>query len=297
MAMRVVEDALTCAEWEALCDLTFAPLQQRWAYGETVQKMGGTVCRLALYDSTRPVAFAQVLLRRIGWRIALVTRGPVWLEAASTADRGAAYECLRRKLREMGVRMIIVTPEEDAKPPIGHAIMTPSTVAHLTLHDDMRETLHGKWRNRLVRAEDAKCGFDRLTRRSKAHDWLYFQERKQRRLRGYKGLPRLFAETWFQVPSAKVLTFVDTSPRPNAGMMFLRHGTTATYHLGWTNDAGRARSLHTFMLWQAMRDLYLQGVNVIDLGLLDTERAPGLARFKLGTGAAARRLGPTTLLL
>jgi hypothetical protein len=38
-----------------------------------------------------------------------------------------------------------------------------------------------------------------------------------------------------------------------------------------------------------------RGITRLDLGTLDTEAAPGLARFKLGSGAAARALGGTWL--
>jgi hypothetical protein len=51
------------------------------------------------------------------------------------------------------------------------------------------------------------------------------------------------------------------------------------------------------MLLQAVEALRAEGVLWLDLGQVDTEAAPGLARFKLGTGADLRRLGATCLVL
>ena len=45
----------------------------------------------------------------------------------------------------------------------------------------------------------------------------------------------------------------------------------------------------------AAEELRKTGVQKIDLGTLDTVNAPGLARFKLGSGARAEPLGGTWL--
>ena len=82
-----------------------------------------------------------------------------------------------------------------------------------------------------------------------------------------------------------------------AAMCFVRHGGTATYHMGWAADAARAQGVHGVMLWQAALALRAEGVGMLDLGQVDHEAAPGLARFKLGTGAALVGLGATVLVL
>ena len=82
-----------------------------------------------------------------------------------------------------------------------------------------------------------------------------------------------------------------------AAMAFVRHGGSATYHLGWASDAARRVGVHSVMLMAAATALKQEGVRWLDLGLVDTDRAPGLARFKLGTGAALRQLGATVLVL
>ena len=78
-------------------------------------------------------------------------------------------------------------------------------------------------------------------------------------------------------------------------MLFLKHGTGATYHVGWTSDAGRKASAHNLILATAATRLAETGVTRLDLGTIDTENAPGLARFKLGSGAKPARTGGTWL--
>jgi lipid II:glycine glycyltransferase (peptidoglycan interpeptide bridge formation enzyme) len=82
-----------------------------------------------------------------------------------------------------------------------------------------------------------------------------------------------------------------------AAMAFIVHGTTATYHLGWGSPAARAIGVHGVMLTQAAESLAYEGMRWLDLGSVDSQTAPGLARFKLGTGANLRRLGSTCLVL
>ena len=80
-------------------------------------------------------------------------------------------------------------------------------------------------------------------------------------------------------------------------MAFVVQGGCATYHMGWTSDAGRAAGVHAVMLTRAAEALQAEGVRWLDLGSVDTEASPGLARFKLGTGARLKRLGATLLVL
>ena len=55
--------------------------------------------------------------------------------------------------------------------------------------------------------------------------------------------------------------------------------------------------MHRLLLLRAAEALGAEGVRWLDLGSVDSERAPGLARFKLGTGAELRPLGATCLVL
>lgn len=259
---------------------TAAPLQQSLAYGQAMRALGATVACVAVRDGGRTVALAQTLQRG---GLQVILRGPVWL--AECDQR----RVLRRLARWPGIT--VVTPENTVS---GHGLVPVITSRHHALWDlsgdegALRAGLHGKWRNRLLRAEGVKIaqGNRQIMER------LIAAEHQQRQARGYRGLPRAFLNAF---PDPLILHW---SPKGQleAGMIFLRHGTWASYQLGWSSPVGRQAFAHGPMLWQAMLRLKARGVTMLDLGDI-SDANPGLARFKLGTGAQIRALGATCLVL
>lgn len=156
---------------------------------------------------------------------------------------------------------------------------------------DLRGGMAGKWRNRLVSAERAGI---RVAQGGSLADVLA-AEAAQRLARGYRALSAEF--TLALPPEGLRLWQWRQSGRLEAAMVFVRHGTTASYHLGWASQAARRKAVHGVMLVRAAEALWSEGVRWLDLGSVNSETAPGLARFKLGTGAAMRQLGATMLVL
>lgn len=275
--------------WERQADAARAPLQQRWAYGAAMSCLGVEVRRLSIRDGA-DIGLVQMLCRRVcGVSVALATRGPFWAGDVPVETRAAALTALRRAL---SCRLILTSEQADDAPRQARLfpIMTAGTMARLALNDGMRARMHGKWRNRLVRAERKDLCFER--QEPTRLEWLFDADRKAQREKGYRAMPRAFTESW----TDPILTLVARrNGEPAAAMLFLRHGTTATYHIGWSGDEGRRVSAHNLLLWHGMQVLRAEGVAWLDLGILDTRNAPGLARFKLVAGAEAHRLGGTWL--
>ena len=71
-----------------------------------------------------------------------------------------------------------------------------------------------------------------------------------------------------------------------AAVLFLRHGDSATYYIGYNGGAGRTRHVHNLLLWQGLARLKDDGVAWLDLGGIDGRRMAGVSRFKLGLGGA-----------
>jgi hypothetical protein len=125
---------------------------------------------------------------------------------------------------------------------------------------------------------------------------LLARDAVHQKLRRYRSLPPRFLQFWAELfPKNTHIIVSRTQGEIDAAMVFLRHGRSATYFLSWRSGDHQG-SVHNLMMWRAMRFLAGVGVEKLDLGMLDTVNAPGLARFKLGTGAQARRLGNTFLL-
>lgn len=251
---------------------TFGPFQQSAVYATAAAGCGARVRWLE--SAAGPVL--------------AVERGRLRLLSRVAGLDGAS---LRRLARWPG--LTVATPEEGVTGFGLLPLMTPMHHAVWALGPDLRAGMAGKWRNRLVAAERAGVRVrqgDRGTLEA-----LVATEAMQRAERGYRALPVGFTRA---LPGA-ALRIWDwrQGGAIQAAMCFVVHGTSASYHLGWASGAAREAGAHRVMLTRAAEALRAEGVRWLDLGSVDTDRAPGLARFKLGTGAALRRLGSTCLVL
>lgn len=173
-------------------------------------------------------------------------------------------------------------------------LMTPQSRALLPVPADPDAQLalqHQKWRNRLRHGQRAGL---KVSHAPLPHDpghWLLTREEAQRRQKGYRGLPAAFALHW---PETRLFT-ARHKGEVVAALLLLLHAPGASYHIGWTGAEGRRLSAQALLLWQVSRYCAARGITRIDLGPVDTTRAPGLARFKLGAGAGVHDTGHSWL--
>jgi hypothetical protein len=273
--------------WQALTDLMEAPLQQRWIYGAAAERIGRSVTRRAVFANEQPVALAQSVGRAIvGIETRLITRGPLLVQQDMAPD---ALKCLKRN---SGSWLNIMTPDRSYK---RLPLSQRPTICELDLHQDlevMRAAQHTKWRNALKKAENSRLKVAQVTATATALMPLLRTEKNRQKSGAYKGLPPEFTLALQEVmPKALLLLEVC-----DAQMLFIRHGNSATYHMGYSGPEGRAANAHNLILWQAIKKLKALGVTRLDLGTIDAKRAPDLARFKRRSGAHTRRLGPAQLI-
>lgn len=301
--MDIHWDRLDPRAWAAALPDSACAMQHSWRYGAAVTALGRQVNRAEIWQGGRFYGLAQVVTRRAGpLTLGLLSRGPVWLDAAP-ADPVAVHGALRRGLpgAGRGPRGLIVTAESPADGARLLPLVTPVCLAELALGREpgaMRAAMHGKWRNHLARAE--RAGLKTALTIPTADDlaWLLTLDRAQARARGCRGLPPAFLGAWAaqKGPPMRLWT-ARQGAETVAAMLFLDHPPGVTYQIGWTGAAGRAACAHHLLLWQAIRHFGRNGRRRLDLGPLDTVTAPGLARFKLGAGARPRWLGATGLVL
>ncbi|MDM8167809.1 GNAT family N-acetyltransferase [Roseovarius sp.] len=283
-------------DWPALP----CPVHQHPRYGETVRRMGGTVGRYRILAGENEIGRVQVLVRRWGpFRLAWVGRGPVWLAGVPEAERRAALAGLAGALP--GVALVQPDREDEAAWFGAPALMTAPSVAELDLAApgaDRMARQHGKWRNRLRKAQAAGLILGHRPLDPAADAGLLAREAEQRRARRYAALPPAFLHHWAGHDRAATRLFTaQAGGEVVAYMAFLMHPPVATYHVGWSGAEGRRLSAHHLLLWQASEWLAARGFARLDLGTVDTETSPGLARFKIGSGARIRAIGPTLLPL
>ncbi len=288
-----------------------AVLEQSWAYGAALEgSTRGHVRRGVLSKGDRPLALLQVHESR--WlgvvRAVQLLRGPVWLsDEVAPGARRAALQTIRDAFRLSRRELLIWTPELPEGPD-GQALMrglrmrqvvTGYRTVWLDLAQDeaaLRSGLRGKWRNMLNRAEESELRVD-ANAGGHALDFLISRYEDERRRRRYVGPSRRFLDALADASEPKDLLVLTAhhGDTPVSAILLARHGAAATYLIGWTGAEGRRLRATHLLLWQAMLRLRSAGVRWLDLGGINGDRAPGVARFKLGIGGELAALAGTFL--
>jgi len=255
------------------------PLQQHPDFGAALRSLGAKVNRIDI-DGAAPTQ----VIRRYG--VVFAPRGPIW----DVENAGA--------LARSPLRIINAERQSDIYRKAGfRLLMTPAHVAELSLRDaNWMAKAHGKWRNAWRKSKKAHLALHHARFDAANHAWLMIQERTQQRRKKYRALPHDIIHAYAAIAPKNVIVFTARQGEDCvAAMLFVRHGQVATYHLGWSNDAGRDTNAHYALIENAVEYFGPKGVTRLDLGTVDTENAPGLARFKIGCGAQVRQLGGTWL--
>lgn len=297
--MDVLWNKTARADWDHMAWSALAPLQQDWSYGAAMDALGADIARAEVRRDGVPIALAQFACRRLGMVAAgaVCTRGPVWLAPLAPHEKARVFRALRRTAPLGRFRIIAFTPNdgvEDMAPKLARMtrIVTGGAGAMLDLRPDeaaLHGGLRGKWRNRLRAAKKVDLRVGRCGVKPAQYAWLVKADAGQQEARRFRRLPEGFVAAYQADRGRKDALRIwraDRAGRPIAGMMFLRHGRGAAYHIGWADREARRLGAHNLLLWEAITALRAEGVEALDLGDVDTERNPGLARFKLGAGAA-----------
>ncbi|MEM6372090.1 MAG: GNAT family N-acetyltransferase [Pseudomonadota bacterium] len=256
------------------------PLQQHPSFGDALKTLGTVVTRIDVQG-----AAPTQIIKRYG--ITFAPRGPLWEDEDADALRRSPLRLINadrpsRIYRSAGFRQL----------------MTPAHVAELDLRDPgWLANARGKWRNAWRKSQKSSLHLDQRPFDAGLHAWLLTEDKNQQRRKKFWALPHAIIHSFAAISPQDVLVFTAKTKADGiiAAMLFLRHSHVATYHLGWTSAAGRTANAHHALLGDAVDHFRAQGVTRMDLGTVDTDNAPGLARFKIGCGAQVRPLGGTWL--
>lgn len=306
--MKVSWDDLPATEWAQFHALHQGALQQAWAYGDALTALGAVMRRAMVWEDGRLLAVAQFMCKRVLGYLSLAscTRGPVWHPDVSPDQRAAIYKRLRQSIPLPRLKVVLFSPDRpgdqvDRAETRGMSrVMTGYATVLLDLTTplaSLKAQLEGKWRNRLTKALANDQIRVHVQPSLKRCEWLLGQEQAQREAKKFHGLPTDFVQAYIAAAAeprqAFVVAYAELGKNSIAGMLFLIHGRVASYHMGWADDEGRQLNAHNALLWQAMVYLQEQGVEVLDLGGVNTHDLPGISRFKLGTGGRAVTLAGT----
>jgi hypothetical protein len=283
--------------WDAAHTLAGGALQQDWAYGSSLTVPGVTCLRAEIILDGATVALAQFICRRYGFilSIALCTRGPLWLVPLSPDVRARIYQTIKRSLPSPRPRLALFSPEitdpHDASVSRLIRVMTgySTLMIDLTRPDEqLRTEMDARWRNRLGAAEKSGLTLVNDEVNPEQVQWLLNEEQAQRAQKSFHGLPVAFVERYIQagtnIKQTALLLHAEHHHKRIAAMLFLIHGSVATYHIGWSDQTGRDTNAHKLIVWRALAILRARGITTLDMGGVNTHDLPGISRFKLGMG-------------
>lgn len=236
----------------------------------------------------------------------ILDRGPLWFDGYGNAPHVQAFfkEFNSQFPRRLGRKRRILPEIEDGMAAnalikqVGLEKLSEKEVYEtywldLTQNiDDLRMNLDGKWRNSLKKAEKTKLTID-WDEKGAFYSWIRAEYGLDKNLRGYGGISPQFLDIlapFLLKRRRMIIGRASLNGEPIAGVMFLLHGGSATYQIGWTSLAGRENNAHHLLLWQGMSVLKLKDICEFDLGGVNDDTAEGIKKFKKGMGGQPYRL-------
>ncbi|MEC9175273.1 MAG: GNAT family N-acetyltransferase [Pseudomonadota bacterium] len=287
-------------------------IEQSWAYGMAMAQTTPYNARtLTLRRGREVVAFALVFTWTLAGvvRIAKIVRGPLFLNPPEPATRHAVFAAIKAQFPRRKLNFFTWMPElpaaADSDQVMAALAMRRVVTGYGTIWLDLAQSLEtlragfdGKWRNQLRRAEAADLDV-RVSQGGAALEWLlqrHDAHRQERRFRAPAGafVRAIASHSGHNKRAIRVLSAHHGS-ETLAAVLFLRHGDSATYYIGYSGGAGRTRHAHNLLLWQGLARLKDDLVAWLDLGGIDGRRMAGVSRFKLGLGGCPVTLAGTYL--
>lgn len=293
--MQILWNQTSRERWDAEHASLAAALQQHWLYGASMRVASMQVHRAEIVADGRSVALAQFVCRRYGglFGVALCTRGPLWLHEIPDTDKAILQRELRRSLPLRRPRLTLVSPDIADPHHPSMASLTRVLTGYSTVMVDLSQSLpalraglHGYWRNRLAMAERSGLAVAEVGTRPQDYRWVLEEEMRQREQKRFYALPTGFIDNYIEAGGSRSVLILkaEQQSRPVAAMLFLLHGSSATYQLGWTLPQGRKLNAHNLLMWRAFERLKERGIRKLDLGGVNTHDLPGISRFKINTG-------------
>jgi len=156
--------------------------------------------------------------------------------------------------------------------------------------DNLLMNLRGKWRNCLRKGYKLDVIVTRITGDSHELESLIVNYKNLQNKNRFSGisdslitsLAKESGHGWeFNLFIAKEKSKAEIEE--SIGMLVcIKHGDTATYLIGETNDAGRKMQANYVLLWEAILYSKESGAKWFDIGGLDTTSTKGVAHFKRG---------------
>ena len=251
--------------------------------------------RLLIKSNNKPIAICQILIKNVlGIKICRINRGPIFLSDKSSKDKLNVFQFLKSKYNLRSRSILIINPELTNNfenyaimnllnfKLVSKAIWNSSYLELKNSTEQLRKNLNGKWRNQLKKAESYDLIIEHGNTDS-SFEWLMNEYEKLMIEKSFNG-PSVDLYRSIYNNDKKALTIFKAmhEDKPVAGQMYIKHGNTSTYLVGWNSISGRKMYLHNWLIWNAVIVMKNENILYFDLGGVDKVNTPGIAKFKLG---------------
>lgn len=304
-------------DWSALAqrfsDLNF---EQTLTYARAAaSRIGARVQFVTLEQDGRPIAAAAVRIKTVpglGRGIALISSGPL-LRVAGAPEPDVAQICgvlrsLRTEFLDRQGHVLRIRPPaspaaiesgfDAAAIAMGFEPTNRTSAYHsitLDLRKDRETLLHdlnGKWRTDLRFALKSGLSLERGHSPALAARFLAMFDQVQT-AKGFRpALPPAFHFTLQGEDFPRDILIATKDGSDVGGIVVGSAGATATYLFGATPEAGRRLRAGYFLTWEGITLSRDRGLAWYDLGGIDQDANPSVARFKMRMNGVEIRSNP-----
>ena len=301
MICAIEWNILPLAEWEKLyAQCPRANLLQSYNYAQAASSIYGLKPRWGLIKIDNITAglvqiFEGGIFKNI-FHVVVLDCGPLWLPGFGTPGHCRTFletfnqEFPRRPGRRR--RIIANTPADSDSVPGGH-YKRLNRPGYQTIWLDLRRDearlladLEGNWRNKLRKAQRTGMHIE-WDMKGDHFPWLlhtYLADKNQRDYQGPSARLLKAMARYFAPAGRMIIGRALQNGQVVAACLILRHGSAATYQIGWSNSKGRENAAPTLLLWESALMMRAQGVYDLDLGGVNDGSANKVKSFKEGTG-------------
>jgi Uncharacterized protein involved in methicillin resistance len=291
----------TVGEWRSFLDRTAkTPWTQTFQYAIAVANVAKQATQFVTIDrGAEVVGIVAIQKSSLGpFQSILINRGPLWLKGHETEQNFLDFVAVLKKTYPKNIfRRFRWMPEwapesgvEFIESEFGYKKAQQSfETLWLNLSpslEDLRKSLDRKWRGHLNKSErsniEVTVDFEGRHLDLFLQNYDLFKSKKQ-----FDGPEGKFFK--FEIQSAlpfkdAMILWARIDRMPVAGVVIMKHGTSASYRMSWNSPEGRMAQAHYLLIWKAIEVLKKQGIESFDLGgiLADHEDTTGFNTFKLG---------------
>ena len=296
----------TQAEWaESFSRIAQSTITQSYIYAQAFSKLEKINVRHGvIMINDKEAGIVQIFEASLFFKAihaVIIDRAPLWFTGhGSMIEQKLFYDVLNKEFPARFGRKRRLLPEMEQSN-AGQAMLIQcgwrlkeETTSYQTLWWDLSQPVEGAqknlskgWAGSLKKAQTSDIDIewdDDLC------SYSLFKEQylKDKKNKAYEGLSPQLLDNLAAFSTKDFPIIIGNAKRGHtviASVLFLLHGRSATYQIGWTSEAGRKYCAHHLLLWQCRDILSRYGIDQLDLGGIH-DHNEGLSRFKKGTGAA-----------